>query len=68
MADLIQRYTEYGGDEDELLLIATYVEDQLKTAGAVGGKDYTILDCFKLAIEQIKANAIKELAREVSQI
>lgn len=65
MKELIHRYDKYGGEEDELLIIATYVEDQLKEAGAVGGTDYTILDCFKLAMEQIKANAIKKLAEEV---
>ena len=67
MKKLINRYETYGGEEDELLLIATYIEDQLSEAGAVGGKDYTILDCFKLAAEQIKANAIKDLTEEVKK-
>ncbi len=68
MAELIHRYDRYGGEEDELLLIATYIEDQLIEAGAIGGKDYTILDCFKLAMEQIKANSIKGLTEEVKRL
>ena len=68
MKKLIDRYETYGGEEDELLLIATYVEDQLSEAGAVGGTDYTILDCFKLAAELIKANAIKDLTEELEKL
>lgn len=67
MDELIRRYDKYGGGEDELLIIATYVEDQLKEAGAVGGKDYTILDCFKLAMEQIKVNSINKLAESTKE-
>lgn len=68
MNELIKRFDRYGGEEDELLLIATYVEDQLKEAGAKAGKDYTILDCFKLAMDQIKANAIRELTKEIKYL
>lgn len=41
---------------------ATWIEDQLLEAGAEPGKDYTILDCFKLAMEQHRINAIEKLA------
>lgn len=35
--------------EDLLLVFAKTVEDSLLQAGAVPGKDYTILDCYKIA-------------------
>ncbi len=52
---LIRRYENYGltsSDaplDDLLLVIATNIEDALISAGAVPGKDYTMLDLFKLA-------------------
>ncbi len=52
---LIHRYESYGitaSDaplDDLLLVIATNIEDALLPAGAVAGRDYTMLDLFKLA-------------------
>lgn len=65
---LIHKYDGYSNDEEQLLIEATLIEDQLITAGAEGGKDYTILDCFKLASEQMKTNAIKKLTNEVKKL
>lgn len=65
---LIHTYKGYSQEEDQLLIVATLIEYQLITAGAEGGKDYTILDCFKLASEQMKTDAIKELTNEVKKL
>lgn len=35
--------------EDLFIALAKTVEDSLLQAGAVPGKDYTILDCYKIA-------------------
>lgn len=65
---LIHDYERYSPEEEHLLIVATLIEDQLMTAGAIGGQDYTILDCFKLASEQIKVDAINELTKEVKKL
>lgn len=62
MNALIKTYERYDPEEEYLLIKATLVEEQLLAAGAKAGTDYTILDCFKLAVEQMKADAIIELA------
>jgi hypothetical protein len=68
MNELIKRYDKYSEEEEKLLIIASVMEDQLKAAGAVGGKDYSILDCFKLAMEQTKANSINKLAEYINDL
>jgi len=46
--------------DDLLLVLAKNVEDSLLSAGAIPGKDYTILDCYKMAqpfaLEIFKSN------------
>lgn len=69
MTKLIKRYEIYGADDgDKLVLIASYIEDNLITAGAIGGTDYNILDCFKLAIQQVNANSINNLADSINEV
>ena len=48
---LIKRYetTDPNSLEDLLYVMAVNIEDSLLGTGAVPGKDYTILDCYKLA-------------------
>lgn len=52
-------------EEEALYRIALYIEDNLQTMGAEPGKDYTYLDIAKLAMEQTKINAMKELAESI---
>lgn len=48
---LLRTYKEVDNNslDDVFYLMARNVEDALITGGAVPGKDYTILDCYKLA-------------------
>ena len=39
----------HGALSDEYLAIAYTIEESLRSAGAVAGKDYNILDLYKLA-------------------
>jgi hypothetical protein len=69
---LIKRYTEYsmeiGNTGDLPLVYATEIEDNLIEAGAKGGIDYTILDCFKLAFEYKKAQELEKIAKNILEL
>jgi hypothetical protein len=51
MKNLLQRPTTYGRNAfpDAYLVTACWIEDSLIQGGAKPGKDYTILDLYKLA-------------------
>lgn len=51
MSNLIKDYdhVDLTAFEDVFLCLAKSVENSLILAGATPGKDYTILDCYKLA-------------------
>lgn len=51
MKSLIQDYDNVSMEslEDVLMVVAKTVENSIKQAGGIPGKDYTILDCYKLA-------------------
>jgi hypothetical protein len=51
MKELLKRPTSYGDKAfaDVFLVTACLIEDSLIQGGAKPGKDYTILDLFKLA-------------------
>jgi hypothetical protein len=51
---VVREWQSYEPISDNLLIVATDIEDQLMQGGAKPEKDYTILDCFKLAIEYMK--------------
>lgn len=64
---LIHVYDNYDSDGDYLLLYATDIEQQLRSAGAIPLIDYTILDCFKLAIEKMRSVAMMELSNAIKE-
>jgi hypothetical protein len=63
---LIHTFDIYCRDGDDLLVTATYVEDQMLESGATPGKDYNLLDCFKLAVEMQKVCAMEKLSKNYS--
>lgn len=63
LIDTFENYDPTG--EDKLILLATWIEDQLQEMGATPGKDYTYLDIAKLAMEHSKVLAMKELAEAI---
>jgi len=51
MSNLLRRPENYGTNvfQDALLVTACYIEDSLIQGGAKPGKDYTVVDLYKLA-------------------
>ena len=58
-----------GRDVDNTLLVKAYlVETELLLAGADAGLDYTVLDCFKLAIELDRNNSLAKISSELEDV
>lgn len=61
---LITEFTDMDTDTltDYLSMLARDIEDAMIQCGAVPGKDYTILDVFKLVATMYRANEQKDQA------
>jgi len=52
----------YDHENAKLVLTAISVEDNLLLGGAKPEKDYSILDCFKMAVELMKCKSMDNLS------
>ncbi|CDH33349.1 hypothetical protein [Xenorhabdus bovienii] len=44
--------------KDYLRLIALNIEDSMREAGAIPGKDYTFVDIYKMAMQYVSTNTV----------
>ena len=68
---LIEQDKTYDSEDfaDHVRSMASWIEDSMLEGGAIPGKDYTLLDCYKMAVEyrkSIATNNVAEALKEVS--